>query len=92
MHTKLIVNNGVNGKESFSILEDNVITTDSISSGTQTNTENGSEGITNLEYFIDSSFYDAIVHLIKSEVQNILTDLKLSSENSELKVNSSLQQ
>ena len=85
----LIADIGVNGKESFSILEDNIISTESISSGTQTNKENGDEGFKNLENFIDTSFYETIVNLIKGEVKNVLSNLKLFNENSELTVNSS---
>ena len=87
----LIADIGVNGKESFSILEDNITSTESISSGTQTNKENGDEGFKNLENFIDTSFYETIVNLIKGEVKNVLSDLKLFNENSELTVNSSQQ-
>ena len=87
----LIADIGVNGKESFSILEDKITSTESISSGTQTNKENGDEGFKNLENFIDTSFYETIVNLIKGEVKNVLSDLKLFNENSELTVNSSQQ-
>ena len=87
----LIADIGVNGKESFSILEDKITSTESISSGTQTNKENGDEGFKNLENFIDTSFYETIVNLIKGEIKNVLSDLKLFNENSELTVNSSQQ-
>ena len=82
----LIADIGVNGKESFSILEENNSSTEFISSGTKANIENGGEGI---ERFIDTTFYDTIVDLIKGEFTNVLGDLKLFNENSELKVNSS---
>ena len=67
----LIADIGVNGKESFSILEEINISTESISSGMKANIENGGEGIPNLEQFIDTSFYDTIVDLIKGVVKNL---------------------
>ena len=62
----LIADIVVNGKESFKIMEDNIISTES---DTQTNKENGGEGIPNLENFINASFYDTIVDLNKGEVK-----------------------
>ena len=44
----LIADIGVNGKESFSILEEINISTESISSGMKANIENGGEGIPNI--------------------------------------------
>ena len=79
----LIADIGVNGKESFKNLEDNINSTES---DTQTNKENGGEGIPNLENFINASFDDTIVDLIKGEVKNVLSDLKQFIENSEIQL------
>ena len=68
----VIINAGVNGKESFRIVEEieeiNILPT-----CTQTELENGGEDITNLETFIDASFYKTIDEKIKDEVQHVIT-------------------
>ena len=69
----VIINAGVNGKESFRIVEEieeiNILPT-----CTQTELENGGEDITNLETFIDASFYKTIDEKIKDEVQHVITE------------------
>ena len=66
----VIINAGVNGKESFRIVEEiNILPT-----CTQTELENGGEDITNLETFINTSFYKTIDEKIKDEVQHVITE------------------
>ena len=66
----VIINAGVNGKESFRIVEEiNILPT-----CTQTELENGGEDITNLETFINTSFYKTIDEKIKDEVKHVITE------------------
>ena len=80
----IITDIGVNGKESFSIIGEINISSELASSGTQTPFEKDDENdITNLENFINTSFFDTVKNVIKGEVQNALK-LKSSTRNSEL--------
>ena len=65
----IIIETCVNSKEFFSIVDEKFI-----SAGTQTNSDNTSEEITNLESFINASFYNTFVDQIKGEVQNAISD------------------
>ena len=51
----IIKNIGVNGKESFSIVEEKIISSDTASTNTQTYSENIGEDIANLENFINAN-------------------------------------
>ena len=78
----IIKNIGVNGKESFIIVEEKTISSDTASTNTQTYSENIGGDITNLENFINTSFFDTLTNMIKGEVKSALKSL---SETSELK-------
>ena len=43
-----------------------------ISAGTQTNSDNTNEELTNLESFINASFFNTLVDKINDEVQNVI--------------------
>ena len=53
----IIKNIGVNGKESFIIVEEKMISSDTASTNTQTYSENIGDDITNLENFINTIFF-----------------------------------
>ena len=53
----IIKNVGVNGKETFSIVEEKNISSDTASINTQTYSENIGDDITNLENFINTRFF-----------------------------------
>ena len=80
----IIKNIGVNGKESFIIVEEKTISSDTASTNTQTYSENIGGDITNLENFINTSFFDTLTNMIKGELKSAL-NLKSLSETSELK-------
>ena len=80
----IIKNIGVNGKESFIIVEEKMISSDTASTNTKTYSENIGGDITNLENFINKSFFDTLTNMTKGEVKSAL-NLRSLSETSELK-------